>query len=278
MFCRHNLPNTSPLPFPARPKNLPKPKQKIKVKTFGCQNCQTEISLLQNPDLFECERMFNIRPNLDKLESGPSPAALDEQRVKRLGLDLHRSHSDMFIAYADTYLHRERDADPPKSSVDRWSRDVPCSDCARQKRKCAGCMLRKLMRQHITGKLKIEDLKSTLTRICLNSDPEYKRTMIAALENFKGSLHERTRGAAAGSRIQNFIEAVSADARPAQTFSKEIAELWRSKYLGPQQQQVLDRKVDVEWQCDGCTNLGRVLLHVWKTGESRAILFMPGNI
>lgn len=84
---------------------------------------------------------------------------------------------------------------------------IQCLDCEQQKRKCANCTLRKLMRQHITGKLKIEDLKSTLTKVCLDSDSVYKRTMIEALENFRGNIRERKR--ISGNRIENFIDAVT---------------------------------------------------------------------
>lgn len=63
------------------------------------------------------------------------------------------------------------------------------------------------MRQHVTGKLKIDDLKSTLTKICLDSDSDYKRTMIEALENFRGNIRERKR--TSGNRIENFIDAVA---------------------------------------------------------------------
>lgn len=65
------------------------------------------------------------------------------------------------------------------------------------------------MRQHVTGKLKIEDLKSTLTRICLDSDSEYRRTMIEALENFRGNIRERKRSS--GNRIESFIDAVTSN-------------------------------------------------------------------
>lgn len=83
-----------------------------------------------------------------------------------------------------------------------------CIDCEQQlSRKCANCTLRKLMRQHVTGKLKIEELKSTLTKICLDSDSDYKRHMIAALENFRGNIRERKR--ISGNRIENFIDAVT---------------------------------------------------------------------
>lgn len=64
------------------------------------------------------------------------------------------------------------------------------------------------MRQHVTGKLSIEDLKTILTKICLDSDPDYKRTMIEALENFKDTIRERKLRTSSANRIDSFIDAV----------------------------------------------------------------------
>lgn len=127
-------------------------------------------------------------------------------------LSLITENSDTSIPHQESHdlitLHNSQ------SNMDLSSakQNVFCTDCEQQSRKCANCTLRKLMRQHMNGKLKIEDLKSTLTKICLDSDPEYKRNMIEALETFRGNIRERKRHTSSGSgssnRIENFIDAI----------------------------------------------------------------------
>lgn len=152
----------------------PRPRTKRKLKILTSSKCQTDLSLLQNPD-----------------PAVPFPINIDKELKGKTDMD-------------DPYrlsLHNSQ------SNMDLCLKHYVCLECEKLKRKCANCTLRKLMRQHITGKLKIEDLKSTLTKICLDSDPEYKRTMIEALENFRGNIRERKR--TSNNRIESFIDAVT---------------------------------------------------------------------
>lgn len=234
--------------------------KKTKLKTFATQKTQTEISLLHNPDLTECERMFNIRPGLNdadaqysQTENDADTSTNDEkisyanvQRfqaknntnspragLKRIlpldcgqdgdpepaGLSLHHSHSDMFIAEAEkhgessgeTYSRYTR-VGLRRDLVDYISVNKSCLDCVFLRRRCAGCTLRKLMRQHIIGKLKVDELKTTLIKICAEATAEYKKTMIKALEEFRESVQEkktRSRRSMATNRIENIIDAVA---------------------------------------------------------------------
>lgn len=152
-----------------------RPRLKRKLKVLSNTKCQTDLSFIQNP-----EPVIQLPLNSEKEWKEKQARESDPYQ-----LSLHNSQSNM-----DLCLKRNN-----------------CLECEKQKRKCANCTLGKLMRQHITGKLKIEDLKSSLTKICLDSDPEYKKTMIEALENFRGNIRERKR--ASSNRIENFIDAVT---------------------------------------------------------------------
>lgn len=99
-------------------------------------------------------------------------------------LNLHRSRSTMSI----TPNKGDRSARAPPEFL---STNKICPDCVLLRRKCASCTLRRLLRQHIIGKLKVEDLKGILGRMFSEAEPEYKRTMVLALEHFKTSVKER---------------------------------------------------------------------------------------
>lgn len=203
--------------------------KKTKLKTFASEKSQTEISLLHNPDLSECERLFNIRPVLKVTPRAPE-ARRDFLSVFRVdagrdgdpepaGLSLHHSHSDMHIAEAEkcrSHLAepRVRVSRPTqrKDIVDYTSVNKSCLDCVFLRKRCAGCTLRKLMRQHIIGKLKVDELKATLIKICSEATSDYKRSMIKALEEFRQSVQEkktRSRRSMATHRIENIIDAVA---------------------------------------------------------------------
>lgn len=165
---------------------------KNKLKTFASQKCQTEISRLslpQNLTEYECEcvdlQTIDL-PSFEFYHSEPS------------GLNLHHSRSNVHIAFQR--IHN-----------DYVAVNGACAECDVLRRKCATCTLRKLMRQHIIGRLKVDDLKTTLNRICSDAGAEYKRTMIRALENFKENIREKKthlKKNVTANRIENIIDAV----------------------------------------------------------------------
>lgn len=156
------------------------------------------MSLLEGSELYLYKRLFDLRPSLttrlqvqdlpfDRLQikKTPSVTAINcNQNLGNLnfGSDSQRSRSRS--------SHSERYGDD-QSKIPKYGlpKHVPheclhnmCADCALLQRQCAQCTLMKLMRQHMLGKIDINELRARLTKICSDEQPEYKKLMIHALE------------------------------------------------------------------------------------------------
>lgn len=158
------------------------------------------MSLLEGSELYLYKRLFDLRPSLttalraqdvplDRLQIKKTPSVTvincnQNLRNQNFGLDAQRSRSRLHANLSDRF------GDESHSKIPKYGLPRPecvplqnvCVDCTLLQRQCASCTLMKLMRQHMTGKIDINELRAKLTKICSDEQPEYKKLMIHALE------------------------------------------------------------------------------------------------